>query len=267
MEFEKINLNSLIPSDYNPRVMSESQTKKLAHNLEQFGLVDPIIINLKNNHIIGGHQRYNILLEKYGGQIEGTDQEFYLVRLGDIGWVFEDTQLTINDDNHEKALNLSLNRLDGNFDDDKVTQLLEDLQMDNFDLDLTGFEDYEIIEYSLDDVDLTLFDDDDDDSQDAVDLHGNDYTSTLIFNSRQQMDQFLNFITTLKEGNYDKTISQLLIEYLQKHVTNKSTKTESYTIHFESQKDKQLFDNLHQKLKDNNLYSTPEILGLINNDR
>jgi len=60
MEFEKINLNSLIPSDYNPRVMSESQTQKLAHNLEQFGLVDPIIIN-QDNTIIDGYHRVTLI--------------------------------------------------------------------------------------------------------------------------------------------------------------------------------------------------------------
>jgi len=153
-QFEKININELIPSEYNPRIMSESQTQKLANNLKKFGLVDPIIINLKNNHIIGGHQRYSVLKEKYGGDIEGIDHELQLLRLGDIGWVFEDTTLQIKDENHEKALNISLNRLDGEFDETKLIQLLEELQEDNFDMDLTGFEDYEILDYTTDDFDL-----------------------------------------------------------------------------------------------------------------
>ena len=52
MQYEKIGLNAIVPTDYNPRIMSESQMLKLTKNMETFGLVDPIIINLKNNHII-----------------------------------------------------------------------------------------------------------------------------------------------------------------------------------------------------------------------
>ncbi len=121
MEHSKIKLKDLQPAEYNPRTITESQAEKLKNNLDKFGLVDPLIINLKNNHIIGGHQRYNILIQ------ETPDKELNLIRLGDIGWVFEDTALTIEDDNHEKALNLSLNRLDGEFDTNKLNQLFEEL--------------------------------------------------------------------------------------------------------------------------------------------
>ena len=144
---ETIRLEELKPAPYNPRIMTTSQTQKLQKNLETFGLVDPIIINTKNKHIIGGHQRYHILQEKY------TDKELHLIRLGDIGWVFTEDTLTVEDENHEKALNLALNRLNGEFDDGKVQEMLEDLTESHLDMDLTGFEDYEITEYLMDDLD------------------------------------------------------------------------------------------------------------------
>ena len=154
MQIQKIHIHNLIPSEYNPRYMKESQSQKLSKNLQKFGLVDPIIINLQNNHIIGGHQRYNILIQQYGDKTEGSDKTLNLLKLGDIGWVFDETDLKIPDENHEKALNISLNRLSGEFDDLKLSQLLETLQEDHFDMELTGFEDYEILDYTTDDFNL-----------------------------------------------------------------------------------------------------------------
>ena len=58
VEIEKIKITDIVPADYNPRLISESEATKLKNSLSTFRLVDPIVINLKNNHIIGGHQRF-----------------------------------------------------------------------------------------------------------------------------------------------------------------------------------------------------------------
>lgn len=63
MKLSKIKLKEIKPAEYNPRKISDSELEKLNKSLEKFGFVDPIIINLKNNKIIGGHQRYKILIE------------------------------------------------------------------------------------------------------------------------------------------------------------------------------------------------------------
>ena len=65
MKIEKIKLNDIIPTDYNPRTITNEEIIKLQNSINTFGMVDPIIINLKNNHIIGGHQRYNVLQDQY----------------------------------------------------------------------------------------------------------------------------------------------------------------------------------------------------------
>lgn len=69
MELEKIKLTDIIPADYNPRRMGQSEYTKLSNSIKEFGVVDPIIINLKNNHIIGGHQRFEVLLDKFMEEI------------------------------------------------------------------------------------------------------------------------------------------------------------------------------------------------------
>lgn len=147
MEIEDIKLTDIIPSDYNPRKISDADAKKLSKSLKEFGLVDPIIINLKNYHIIGGHQRFNTLLDNYFDT--NKDDTYQLLKLGDIGYVFKDTKLTVKDSNHEKALNLALNKISGEWDLPKLEPLLEDLSLTGLDLDLTGFDETDLEELNL----------------------------------------------------------------------------------------------------------------------
>lgn len=134
MNIIRIKLSQLKPANYNPRWISSQDLKKLKYNLKEFGLVDPIIINLKNHHIIGGHQRFFALKELYG-----SDTELDLISLGDIGWAFFDEDLEVISENHEKALNISLNKLSGEWDVEKLGMLLEDIQSSGIDTDLSGF--------------------------------------------------------------------------------------------------------------------------------
>lgn len=142
IEVEKIKITDLIPSDYNPRIMPENEATKLKNSLETFGLVDPIVINLKNNHIIGGHQRFDVLIDQHLEDNKIFD-ELNLIRLGDIGWVFTDTELTVESEDHEKALNLSLNKISGEWDTEKLFVILEELDVNDFDLGLTGFDGFD----------------------------------------------------------------------------------------------------------------------------
>lgn len=145
MEIEHIKITDLKPAEYNPRRISEEDYRKLKNSISTFGLVDPIIVNLKNMHIVGGHQRYDVLLDEHM-----LDNDFLaelpMIRLGDVGFVFTDTELSIRDDDHEKALNLALNKISGEWDNDKLSMVLEDLDSSGLDLELTGFEEYELME-------------------------------------------------------------------------------------------------------------------------
>ena len=148
MGFDKIKITDLTPAPYNPRTISSNDKEKLRNSLQEFGLVDPIVINLKNNHIIGGHQRYNALLDQY--MVDGDFQaELNLIRLGDIGWVFPETELTIADDNQEKALNIALNKISGEWDLTKLEEVFQELHVNEYDIDLTGFDNEELMELSI----------------------------------------------------------------------------------------------------------------------
>lgn len=158
LQIKKINIENLIPADYNPRKISEHDYNKLQNSINEFGIVDPIIVNLKDNTIIGGHQRFDVLY--YDNKI--TD--LYLLPLGDIGWVFTDTDLKLKDKNHEKALNLALNRIHGEWDLDKLDNVLGELEEINLD-SLTGF-DMKLEEVSYDFVPISYDDEEDEDNTD-----------------------------------------------------------------------------------------------------
>ena len=134
-----IELEDIHPAQYNPRQIDELEFNRLKRSITEFGVVDPIILNLKNGNIIGGHQRFSALLDL------GYDEPLQLIELGDIGWAFPSTELEVKDDLHEKSLNIALNKISGEFDTIKLEALLTELASEMDDLEITGF--------SLDDLD------------------------------------------------------------------------------------------------------------------
>ena len=128
-----IKLDEIVPAEYNPRKISGREYSNLENSLDEFGLVDPIIVNLKNNRIVSGHQRFDILYSN------DPDGEYYLLELGDVGWVIKDKDMRIKDEAHEKALNLALNRIRGEFDIPRLNEVLDELSELNL-TDVTGFD-------------------------------------------------------------------------------------------------------------------------------
>lgn len=162
MSTETIKITDIVPARYNPRKISNEDYNKLSNSINEYGLVDPIIIHLSNNHIIGGHQRFEVLMDEY---MNGNNDyhELILIRRGDIGWIFPDEELKIKDINHEKALNITLNKVQGEWDFEKLEDLFNDLTIEGLDLKLTGWGKDEIKELSKN-IDLSNF------GQEEIDL-------------------------------------------------------------------------------------------------
>ena len=127
MNVERIKMSKLNPAKYNPRKdlkPGDTEYEKLKRSMAEFGYVEPIIWNKRTGNIVGGHQRYKILKDmKY------KEAECVIVDL---------------DDNREKALNVALNKISGEFDIPLLTDLLKDLNANDFDVSLTGFDENEI---------------------------------------------------------------------------------------------------------------------------
>ena len=198
--FDKIDFKDIVPADYNPRILSDAEYTKLSKSIDEFGLVDPIIINLKNNHIIGGHQRYRVMRDEYEENQSKYDN-LVLLRRGDVGWVFTDNDLTIEDENHEKALNIALNKISGEWDNFKLSELFNDLNTIDFDISLTGFDDFEIdlyLDEDLETFDYENYSDDYELPDDYVDVQGDKANKSFVvsigFDNHEIANKFLDYI-------------------------------------------------------------------------
>lgn len=215
MDLEEIKLSDIKYSDYNPRIMDEDESYYLKNSIDQFGFVDPIIVSLREDQykIIGGHQRYDILLEKY---METGENEFlYLVRLGDIGWVFPEVDLTVKSDEHEKALNIALNKISGKWDEPKLEELLFELSESQLDFELTGFDESDIGELQFNVFDeLITREDTQQESEVIPDSHRTVTLSYRVdFLNEEEENKWFDFLSIIKEKYPDvPTISERIIK-------------------------------------------------------
>lgn len=123
MEFIRKNISELLPAEYNPRKdlqPGDPEYEKLKRSIEQFGYVDPVIWNRRTGRVVGGHQRLKVMKD-----LGMKELECVVVDLSE---------------EKEKALNIALNKISGDWDKDKLALLITDLQGSDLDVSLTGFD-------------------------------------------------------------------------------------------------------------------------------
>lgn len=134
MVVEMVRVDKLVLDTRNPRTIDRNAFADLKRNLETNGFVEPIVCNRRTGLIVGGHMR----------TLAARDLGFITVP---VFWVDLSDRKAV-------ALNLRLNKLSGQWDDAKLTELLSGLDAEL--LGLTGFNDEELAAMNAD-----PFDDDD----------------------------------------------------------------------------------------------------------
>ncbi|AOZ73097.1 DNA modification methylase [Boudabousia tangfeifanii] len=127
MNIKKIAVSDLQAADYNPRKdlqPGDPEFEKLKRSVEEFGYVEPVIFNEATGRVVGGHQRLKVLTA-----LGHTEIECVVVDL---------------EESKEKALNVALNKVKGEWDESKLALLIADLQAEDFDVTLTGFDPAEV---------------------------------------------------------------------------------------------------------------------------
>lgn len=132
MEIHKVPINTLTSPDWNPRQITEEELTKLENSLKEFGYIEPIIVNDVNNHIVGGNQRCKALR-----QLGYEEVDVVYVHIEDLA--------------KEKACNVALNKISGEWDYDKLNIVLDELELSPIDITLTGFDDIELGEMDNED--------------------------------------------------------------------------------------------------------------------
>lgn len=124
----EVDINTLKFAEYNPRLkISEGDPvyEKIKNSLLKFGAVQPLVVNADMT-VIGGNQR--------------------LLVMRDLGWKTAPCVMVNLAKNDEKALNIALNKISNDWDNQGLNALIAELREydPDFDLSVTGFDDYEI---------------------------------------------------------------------------------------------------------------------------
>jgi ParB-like chromosome segregation protein Spo0J len=123
MEIKTIPVSKINPAPYNPRKdlkPGDPEYDMLLKGITEFGLVEPLIWNKRTGTLVGGHQRLKILKSKGVKQVEVSVVDLPL--------------------NKEKALNIALNKISGEWNESLLKDLLLDIDCGDLDMSLTGFD-------------------------------------------------------------------------------------------------------------------------------
>ena len=126
MKIVTLPVSDLHPADYNPRkdlAPGDKQYEKLTRSIETFGYVEPIVWNRTTGNIVGGHQRLKVLVQKGYTEVQVVEVEL--------------------NEQEERILNVSLNKISGRWDNEKLTAILDELK-EQGEMALTGFDDWEL---------------------------------------------------------------------------------------------------------------------------
>ena len=163
-------IRKLIQADYNPRKINYQQLSALKDSIREFGLVDPVIVNVnpeRKNVIIGGHQRVKAARE---------------LGLEEVPCV--ELNLTLE---KERELNIRLNKNTGEWD---------------FDVLLDQFEETELLGYGFEPSELALEDEDGfgkggGRGEDGIAKEDIILTFEIIFDTEDQLAKWTSFIHKL----------------------------------------------------------------------
>lgn len=128
--YENVKISKLVPYENNARTHSPEQVDKIARSIEEFGFINPVIID-GNFGIIAGH-----------GRVEGAKK----LGMSEVPCLFvEDLTET-----QKRAYILADNKLalDAGWDDEILKVELDALKELDFDISLTGFD--------MGDIDITV---------------------------------------------------------------------------------------------------------------
>lgn len=131
-ELKTLPIGNLIAADYNPRKElkpGDKEYEKIKKSISEFGFADPVVVNSNSGKkdmyiIVGGHQRVTV-----AKALGYTDVPCAIVNL---------------DKEHEKALNVALNKITGEWNKELLADLIMELQEADFDTAFTGFDPPEI---------------------------------------------------------------------------------------------------------------------------
>lgn len=123
LALEEVPLDAMRAAPWNPRTISEFQAEALAHSLEEFGAVEPVVLNADGT-ILGGHQR--------------------VAAARSLGWTALPAVRVDLPPKKAKLLNLALNKISGEWDTATLAALIESIDAEASEFAVAGFSAHEV---------------------------------------------------------------------------------------------------------------------------
>ena len=136
MQYYLADINDLIPYIRNARTHSESQIAQIAASIKEFGFLSPILI-AEDNTILAGHGRL-AAARKLGLTKVPCVKESHLTETQRRAYIIADNKLSLN----------------AGWDEDILAIELSELQGADFDLNLLGFDESELVNIFEDDKEV-----------------------------------------------------------------------------------------------------------------
>lgn len=190
MRIERKPFKALKRAAYNPRKAlqeGDKEYEKIKKSIETFGIVEPLVWNERTGNLVGGHQRMTVLK--------------------DMGYTEADVVVVDLSDAEEKQLNITLNKVRGRWDFDKLAELLTGME----DIEPTGFEKWEVDALNTDyDHIADLLEDDFTDHQDPATQKTFNMTFVLPLHEKESVDSFI-----ISTENAKDILADLIVQKAQ----------------------------------------------------
>lgn len=188
-EFGKIKRSQIKFADYNPRIIDESNQKKLIKAIRENGLIEPLVWNKRTGVLVGGHQRLT------------AADKIYRKKDYDVPVAIIDV-----DEKTEKKLNVQLNNpsMQGDWDLNELADLAKDVSFEDMgfnkadidflydgDVDFDG----QFIEDDKPSKKETPYDDEVEDEKDKMAGLAEFNKKKADFRHKDQDDTIINFYT------------------------------------------------------------------------
>lgn len=180
MKIETHFIADIHESEYNPRIALDrfsKEYKAIRKSIDDYGFVEPIVVNDITMSCIGGHQRLAVMRDMGEEQIDCV-------------------MVHIESPEKEKMLCIALNKIKGEWDNEKLDDLLSDPEIREFEL---GF----------DSIEVSLDEELNDTAADADDYGDGEYEDDNC-NCSPIDDDIADAGMVIKVGNYhfDTTVSE-----------------------------------------------------------
>ncbi|MCD6379644.1 ParB N-terminal domain-containing protein [bacterium] len=189
MKIVRKNISELKLAPYNPRTISDEEKEALKESIKRHGLVEPLVWNRRTGNVVGGNQRLIVLKELGEEEVEVVEVDMDLEQ--------------------EKALNLALNKISGDWDKEKLFEILKELQDTDW-LEATGFTPNEIADLYDEFSKLT-----DEIMEEFEDFEKPDtrFEVVLSFATREQANEWLE-----KQGFSERLKTQSVLVNMDKYL-------------------------------------------------